>query len=271
MAVADLGTMASGDRRGRRRDRHVAARHCTRASASSAEPGAAPRWFELSTPRDYDATIAFYRAVFGVDHAHRRATRPSFRYHGRAARKHGPDRRDHGRGRHSCPKASRASWASTSAPRTPTPRWPRSPASGAPSSGPRRTRRTAGWLRQPTRAASTSSSSPRTRRCPRGSPEPRKTRGRRLAAPERRAAARSGGRRPGPEGGGPGPEVPDCLMRERIGATGAAPIRGPSRHADPGAKWQQKPPHTGVFPVKGSSRVAKLTPAAGCCLGAHEK
>ena len=186
-----------------------------------AEEGA-PGWFEVYT-RDYDATIAFYRDVFGWT-TQTVGDTPEFRY---TVALHGTDQiagiMD---GSAFLPEGVPAHWRSTSAPRTPTPRWPRSPAWAARSSGPRRTRRTAGWPRQPTRAASTSRSSPRTRRCPRGSPEPRKTRGRRPAVPDRRAAApdRTAG-------------LPHAGVDWRHGG-GADPRL--SRRADPGAKVATK-------------------------------
>ena len=63
------------DRRRRGRHRHLAARRCTRASASSAEPGT-PGWFELHT-RDYDARGALLPRRVPVGHPQRWATRPS--------------------------------------------------------------------------------------------------------------------------------------------------------------------------------------------------
>ena len=167
MAVADLGTMGMvADAGGAAIGLWQPGLH--KGFGVFGEAGT-PAWFELFT-RDYQATIAFYRDVFGWD-TQTVGDTPEFRY---TIMQHGPDQlagimdasaflpegapaqlvgllRHRRRRRHA---------------------WPRSPASAARSSGPRRTPPTAGWPRRPTRPASTSSSSPPTRPCPRGTPEP---------------------------------------------------------------------------------------------------
>jgi uncharacterized protein len=76
MPVGDLGTMAFvTDAGGGNIGLWQPGQH--RGTAVVAEPGA-PAWFELHT-RDYDASVAFYRDVFGWD-AHVASDTPEFRY-----------------------------------------------------------------------------------------------------------------------------------------------------------------------------------------------
>ena len=166
MQVADLGTMAMiADAAGAAIGVWQPGLH--KGFGVFGETGT-PAWFEVYT-RDYAATIAFYRDVFGWDTQSVSDT-PEFRY---TIMQHGEEQLAGIMDASGfLPEGAPAHGRSTSEPRTPTPPWPRSPAWGARSSGPRRTRPTAGWPRRPTRPASTSSSSPRTRPCQRGSPEP---------------------------------------------------------------------------------------------------
>ena len=100
-------------------------------------------WFELFT-RDYDASVAFYRDVFGWN-PHTMSDSPEFRYttlgEGDSALAGIMDATQF------CPKARRRRGRSTSRSRTPTPRSSRSSSSEGRSSGRPRTRRTAGSLR----------------------------------------------------------------------------------------------------------------------------
>ena len=186
MPVADLGTMAMvSDAGGAAIGLWQPGLH--KGFGVVAEEGA-PGWFEVYT-RDYDGHHRLLPRRVRLGHADRRR-HARVPLHGRT---HGPEQlagiMD---GSGFLPEGVPAHWAVYFGTMTPTPRWPRSPAWGARSSGPRRTPRTAGWPRRPTRPVSTSSSSPRTRPCPRGSPEP-ETRGPPPASRDRgRAAPRSG-------------------------------------------------------------------------------
>jgi predicted enzyme related to lactoylglutathione lyase len=76
MAVADLGTMAViTDAGGAAIGLWQPGTH--KGIGIIAEPGA-PAWFELHT-RDYDASVEFYKGVFGWD-AHTMSDTPEFRY-----------------------------------------------------------------------------------------------------------------------------------------------------------------------------------------------
>lgn len=188
MAVADLGTMGMvADAGGAAIGLWQPGLH--KGFGVFGEAGT-PAWFELLT-RDYPASVAFYRDVFGWD-TQTVGDTPEFRY---TIMQHGPEQLAGIMDASAfLPEGARRAGRSISAPTTPTPAWPRSPASAARSSGPPRTLPTGGWPRRPTRPASTSSSSRRTRPCPRGTPEPAQV----------RTAARP--------------------VTEGTGATGAAPI-----------------------------------------------
>ena len=162
MQVADLGTMAVvTDAGGAAIGMWQPGLH--KGFGIVAEDGA-PGWFEVYT-RDYEATIAFYRDVFGWD-TQTVGDTPEFRY---TIAQHGTEQvagiMD---GSAFLPEGVPAHWAVYFGTDDADATLATSPAWAARSSGPRRTPPTAGWPRRPTRPAPISSSSPRTRPCPRG-------------------------------------------------------------------------------------------------------
>ena len=120
MAVGDLGTMAVvTDPGGARIGIWQPGLH--KGFGIFDEPST-PGWFELHT-RDYDASVAFYRDVFG-------GTRTRAQRHARVPlhdtrRRRRPARRHHGRRRVPARRSCRRAGRSTSASTTPTRRWRR--------------------------------------------------------------------------------------------------------------------------------------------------
>ncbi len=126
MPVGELGTMAVVTDPGNAAHRHVAARHAQGLRHRTTR-STRPAWFELHT-RAYDASVAFYRDVFGWD-THTRERRARVPLHD-ARRGRRPARRHHGRARPSCRRTRPRRGRSTSVSTTPTRRCARSSSLG---------------------------------------------------------------------------------------------------------------------------------------------